>query len=98
AADEDRQSSPPVRIAQGARRVLEEAAYRVRLAGGNRAVERRRGTLHLRLGRACGEDGKLAIDLHGIGIDDYAAEALGEVECGRGFAARGRPGDRSEEP
>jgi len=93
AADEDRQAPLDFRIAQCVRHVFEKTAYRVALAGGNRAVETMRGTLHLRLRRACGEDGKLAIDLHGIGIDDDAAEALGEVEGGRGFAARGRPGD-----
>ena len=49
AADEDRQAPLDFRIAQGARRVFEQAAYRIGLAGGDRAVEAMRGTLHLRL-------------------------------------------------
>ena len=39
------------------------------------------------------QDGKLAVDLHGIGIDDGAAQALGKHERRRGLAARGRPGN-----
>ena len=51
AADEDRQASRDVRIAQRARRVLEKAAYRVGLAGGNRAVESNAGPAASPLGR-----------------------------------------------
>jgi len=41
----------------------------------------------------CRDNGEIAIDLHGIGIDDDAAERFGERERERRLPARGRAGD-----
>jgi len=41
-----------------------------------------------------GNDSQVAIDLHGIGIDDAAAKRFGEPERQRRLAAGSRPGDQ----
>ena len=40
-----------------------------------------------------GADVHAAVELHGVGVDDLAAEALGQVEGEVGLAGRGRPDD-----
>ena len=40
-------------------------------------------------------DAKLTIDLHGIGIDDGAPQALGKLERRSRLTARCRPGDEN---
>src|SRR5688572_27868104 len=41
--------------------------------------------------RTCRDDAQIAIDLHGVGIDDGAIEPLGKRQRQRRLAARGRP-------
>ena len=43
-----------------------------------------------------GADVHAAVDLHRVGVDDLAAEALGEVEGEVGLAGRGGPDDRDD--
>ena len=40
-----------------------------------------------------GADVHAAVELHGVGVDDLAAEPLGDVECQRALAGAGRPDD-----
>src|SRR5215470_11599623 len=58
------------------------------------AVKQMRHPRFLRRRRARREDAQIAIDLHGIGIDDRAAERLGQHERQRRLAARGRSCDK----
>ena len=44
-------------------------------------------------GQLGGADVHAAVDLHRVGVDDLAAEPLGEVERQAGLAGRGRPDD-----
>ena len=71
------------RIAAKARRGirirrLDQVEQVVGDAGARRGIRLRRSDVHA------------AIDLRGIRADDFAAETLGERECDRGFARRGR--------
>ena len=58
------------------------------------AVEPMRHARLLRRRRPRGDDAQIAIDLHGIGIDDDAAELLRQRERQRRLAAGGRPCDK----
>src|SRR5262245_33231253 len=58
------------------------------------AVEEMRYARLLLRSRTGGEDAQVAIDLHGIGIDDRAAERLRQRQGQRRLAARGRPCDQ----
>jgi hypothetical protein len=55
--------------------------------GGTDAVERMWDAGFFGRRGACGEDTQLAVDLHGVGVDDDAAAAFGQGEGERGFAA-----------
>jgi len=48
----------------------------------------------LRRRRTRRDDAQIAVDLHGIGIDDAAAKLLGQRQRQRRLAARGRPCDK----
>ena len=64
------------------------------LAPGNAAVE---GVGHpgfVFRGGAGGNDAELAVDLHGIGVDDGAVQQSGKGDGQGGFAAGGRAGDQ----
>ena len=66
------------------------AADRIVLRRIDMAVEPvRRAALFVRR-RPRGDDAQIAIDLHGIGIDDHAAELFGERQRQRRLAARRR--------
>ena len=43
-----------------------------------------------------GADVHAAVELHGVGVDDLAAEPLGEVEREIGLAGAGRSGDHDQ--
>ena len=55
------------------------------------AVEPVRHARFFRGRRPRGDDAQIAIDLHGIGVDDGAAEPLGQPQRQRRLAAGGRP-------
>src|SRR5207248_4823513 len=57
-------------------------------------VKQMRHARFLRRRRARRENAQVAIDLHGIGIDDRAAERLGQGKRQRRLAARGRACDK----
>ena len=46
--------------------------------------------------RPRGDDAQVAIDLHGIGVDDDAAALFGELKRQRRLAARGRTGNEDD--
>ena len=53
-----------------------------------------RHTRFFRRRRPRGDDTQIAVHLHGIGIDDRAAELFGKLERQRRLAAGGRPGNQ----
>ena len=66
------------RLGDGARRVDGIAAGRIGLRAADEAVERMRRPRFLLGRRPRGQDAQLAIDLHAVGVDDDAAEPLGQ--------------------
>ena len=42
------------------------------------------------------QDRQVPIDLHGIGVDDFAAEPLGNIDREGGLATRRRPADDND--
>jgi hypothetical protein len=54
------------------------------------AEEAMRGSRLVRDGRPRRDDAEIAIDLHGIGVDDNAAKPFGYSQRQRRFAAGGR--------
>ena len=78
AADEDRQEVLRSEIAQCRFRVFEIAADGIIHCAIDMAEEEMRRQCQLFRLRPRGEDSEIAIDLHGIGIDDGAAETRGK--------------------
>ena len=64
---------------------------RERLASRDHAIKMMRHARFLRLGGTRGQHPHLAIELHGIGIHDFAAEPFGQRKRQRRLAAGGRP-------
>src|SRR5215211_2475823 len=94
AADENRPPMFPVCLDESTLRVGEPAPDGIIIGRIDVAVEAMRGALLLVEQWARRDDAQIAIDLHRIGIDNYAAEPLGERERQRRLAARGRPCDQ----
>src|SRR5690606_19164617 len=93
AADEDRCLVSCANVSDRGERVGEPTAGGVALGGVDAAIEvmRRLGLLFYR--RARGENAEIAIDLHAIGVDDFAADTLSQRQRQRGLAAGGRAHD-----
>ncbi len=74
--------------------VRDETPDRIVLRGVHMAVKQMGGTCRLGCAGTRGDDREIAIDLHGIGVDDDAAETFGDGERQRRLAARGRSCDK----
>ena len=94
AAGQDRQAARVVRGLHRGEGLGRATRRRCRLRGGADAVEGVRHARFLLRRRAGGEDAQLAIHLHGVGVDDGAAQALGQRQGERGLAAGGRAGNQ----
>ena len=94
AADQDRQPPLPLRFGDRAADIAKPAADGIGLRRRHGAVEAMGHARLVGLARPRREQAKLAIDLHGIGVDDRAAEAGGKLEASAGFPARGRSCDQ----
>ena len=94
AADEDRQLVPRARLGQRRRRVLEPGADRTVHRGVAMAVQPVRNARLVVRRRPRGNDAQVAIDLHGIRIDDDAAAFFGQRQRQRRLAAGRRPCDK----
>jgi len=93
AADEDRQSSRARRDGDLVERQRAPLRSGTALGGIEKAVEpMRRPCFRNRVGTGR-KDAQIAIDLHAVGVDDDAAEYVGQLQRQRRFAARGRSGD-----
>ncbi|KAF0133187.1 MAG: phosphoserine phosphatase [Xanthobacteraceae bacterium] len=92
-ADEDRQHASGLGRDDLGLHGRNPAADREILGGVHGAVEPVRRRRHLPGRGAGGDDGEIAIDLHGIGIDDDAAEVAGQVQRQCRLAAGGRTCD-----
>ncbi len=90
AADDDRKPSRFPCRGERRRGVGAPAAHRVVLRSIDMAVQPMRHAPFLVGRRPRGHDAQIAIDLHGIGIDDLAAELLGKRERQGRLAARRR--------
>ena len=92
AADEDRPPAGKRAFVDQARDVAQPGAGRIgdRRDGHGRRARAARASAHRQLGRAVSTS-STRIDLHGIGVDDDAALALGDIQRQRRLAARGRP-------
>ena len=91
AADNDGQTSAPCDVAHRRRRKHRPAARRERRGGVRDAVEVMGHARFFRFGRPGGQHPHLAVTLHGVGVDDLAAQPFGKVERQGRLAACGRP-------
>ena len=94
---------PPHRIGKAAKSISARAAPAppCRVARFRRrphAIQNVRRRRFVRWRRPGGDDPQLAVALHGVGVDDRAAEPPGQRQRQRGFAAGGRPGDDDHRP
>ncbi len=80
AADEDRQASFRAHLRQGRRRFLDIAPDGIIDCAIDMTEQKMRCARLFRRARPRGEDAQIAIDLHRIGIDQRAAETLGQAE------------------
>src|SRR5216684_704725 len=90
AADQDRPARSPRDLVERRAGFDAPAADGIILGGVHVAIEEMGHARLLHRRRARGDDAQIAIDLHGIGIDDGAAELLRQRERQRRLAARGR--------
>ena len=93
AADDDRQFSTRKGGADLIQRHLAPAPGRTRLIGGDDAVKPMRDAGAGGGGGLGGEDFHIPVDLHGVGVDDDAAEPFRHRQGEGRLAARGRSGD-----
>ncbi len=98
AAAQDRQAPLRVGRLHGGQSLRAPPGQVAGLSGGADAVERVRDERFVGRGGARGEHTQLGVDLHGISVDDGAAEALGEVEGECRLAAAGRTGHDERAP
>ena len=93
AADDDRHAPCPLRLGECHARIDAPAADRIILGGVHVAVKEMRLARLVGRRRTRGDDAQIAIDLHGIGVDDGTAEPRRQRKRERRLAARGRSGD-----
>ena len=93
AAAQDRQLAGLMRGIDLLARERGPAVGRAHIVQRQESVEPVRRRCHCRCARLRGQDRQLAIDLHGIGIDDDAAEVARQPRGERGLAAGGRAGN-----
>ncbi len=94
AADEDRQPPFTAHLRKHGRRVSDVTARRVVHGRIDMAIKPVRQPRLFRQCRPRGDDAQVAIDLHGIGIDDGAAGLFRQPQREGRLAAGGRPCDK----
>jgi hypothetical protein len=90
-SDEDRNATIGTHAFECSARIVLIAANRITVRHRHVAVKQMRRALLVFDRRPRRQNTQLAIDLHGVGIDHGAADALGQRKRERRLAARGRP-------
>ena len=94
AADEDRQTRLRARLGKGRRRIGDELSCRKIDRRIGVAVKPMRRTRLVLFHRPRGQNPQIAIDLHGIDVDDHAARCFSQFKRKRRLAAGGRSCDK----
>ena len=95
ATGQDREAVLPAGLFHGGESLCAPPRRTARLRGGTDAVEAVGHAGFLLRRRAGGQDAHFRIHLHGVGVDDGAAEALGQIEGQRRLAACGGASDEN---
>jgi len=95
AAGEDGNAARRAHLVQRMARIALVAPGRIGLVRRHVAVEQMRHARHVGIGRTRRQDARLAVDLHGIGVHDHAAQRARQFQRGVRLAARGGACDKN---